>query len=248
VFLGCTLPAFPHTVFAFLDILDRLGVDYIALAGGELCCGYPLGPAAGMVRESEEKARELVANVKAFSPRRVILPCAGCYRLFTELYPKIKFLEPDFEVQYYAEFLGQELKNADLLAKPLERQLVLQDSCTTRRTRVNKSVRELVESIPGVKVISGQSTCCGGTPMLTFPQIAQNLSTVFIETLVRETLDTGSDCLTNLCQTCEMNFYPSMGEYPFDLKDVPTLINESMGARNTKTSGRSIGNAEASMS
>jgi hypothetical protein len=96
---------------------------------------------------------------------------------------------------------------------------------------LNKSVRKLVEDIPGVKVISGQSICCGGTPMLTFPQIAQNLSTVFIETLVRETLDTGSDCLTNICQLCGMNFYPSMGEYPFDLKDVPTLINESMGGK-----------------
>jgi len=230
VFLGCTLPAFPHTVFAFLDILDRLGIDYIALAGGELCCGFPLGPAAGMVAESEEKARELVANMKAFSPKRVILPCAGCYRLFTELYPRLEFLELDFEVQYYAEFLGEKLKSTDF-TRPLGKQIVLQDSCMTRRTKVNKSVRKLVEKIPGVKVISGQNICCGGTPMLTFPQMAQNLSTAFIETLIKETLDTGSDCLTNICQLCGMNFYPSMGKCPFDLKDVPTLINESIGGK-----------------
>jgi Fe-S oxidoreductase len=230
VFLGCTLPAFPQTVFAFLDILDRLGIDYVALAGGKLCCGFPIGPAAGLAAESEEKARELVANVKAFSPRRVILPCAGCYRLFTEIYPRLESLELNFEVQYYAEFLGKRLSKNDF-TRPLEKQIVLQDSCMTRRTKVNKSVQELVEKIPGVKVMTGQEICCGGTPMLTFPQIAPDLSTVFVQTLVKETLDTGSDTLTNICQLCGMNFYPNSGEYSFDLKDVPTLINESMGGK-----------------
>jgi Fe-S oxidoreductase len=230
VFLGCTLPAFPQTVFAFLDILDRLGTDYVALAGGELCCGFPLGPAAGMAAESEEMARDLVTNVKAFSPKRVILPCAGCYRLFTEIYPRLESLELDFDVQYYAEFLGEKLRSADF-TRTLQKQIVLQDSCMTRRTKVNKSVRELVEKIPGVKVISGQNICCGGTPMLTFPQIAPNLSAAFVETLVKETFDSGSDTLTNICQLCGMNFYPTAGDYLFDLRDVPTLVNESMGGK-----------------
>ena len=55
VFTGCNLPQFRHTVFAFLDILEKMGVDFIALSGGELCCGFPLFPAYGKVRESEEK-------------------------------------------------------------------------------------------------------------------------------------------------------------------------------------------------
>jgi Fe-S oxidoreductase len=246
VFLGCTLPAFPQTVFAFLDILDKLGTNYVALAGGELCCGFPLGPAAGMAAESEEMARKLVTNVRAFSPKRVILPCAGCYRLFTEIYPRLESLELDFDVQYYAEFLGAKLRSTDF-TRPLEKQIVLQDSCMTRRTKVNKSVRDLVEKIPGVKVISGQNICCGGTPILTFPQIAPNLSTAFVQTLAKLTSDTESDILTNICQLCGMNFYPTAGEYSFDLKDVSTLINESMGAKCMRTSGRSAGSVKASI-
>lgn len=99
VFLGCTLPASPHTVFALLDVIERTGINFVALAGEELCCGFPFF-AAGKIKKLEEKASELVASLKAFSPKRVILPCAGCYRHFTELYPL--FLELDFEVQYYA--------------------------------------------------------------------------------------------------------------------------------------------------
>ncbi len=29
VFTGCNLPGFPHTIFAFTDILERMGVDFV---------------------------------------------------------------------------------------------------------------------------------------------------------------------------------------------------------------------------
>jgi len=230
IFLGCTFPAFPHIVLSFLDILDRLKVDYIALAGGDLCCGFPLGPASGMVGEAEKRIRELVVNIKAFSPKRVILPCPGCYRLFTEIYPKLKFLDMDFEVQYYTDFLNENLKITDFV-KPINKKIVLHDSCMSRRTKVNKSTAELLETIPGIEIIKGEDICCGGTPMLTSPQIIQYMVPVFIEKLSMETIDTGSEYLSNICQLCEMVFYPCLDKFPFEIKNIPALINISMGGR-----------------
>jgi heterodisulfide reductase subunit D len=230
VFLGCTLPAFPHIVFPFLDILDRMRIDYIALAGGDLCCGFPLGPAAGLVGEAEKKIQDLVTNVKTFSPKRVILPCPGCYRLFTEIYPKLNFLEMDFEIQYYTQFLSENLKNTDFV-KPINKQIVLHDSCMSRRTKVNESTIRLLEDIPGIKISKGDDICCGGTPMLTSPQITQNMAPAFIENLSRKTLDTGSEYLSNICQLCDMTFHPCLDKFPFEIKDIPALINMSLGGR-----------------
>ncbi|HCI55807.1 MAG TPA: (Fe-S)-binding protein [Bacteroidales bacterium] len=229
IFLGCTLPAFPHIVFSLLDILDRMNIDYIALAGGDLCCGFPLGPAAGMVAEAENKIKELTANIKAFSPKKVILACAGCYRLFTEMYPKLEFVEMDYEVQYYTEFLREKLKKEDFV-KPLNKQIVLHESCMSRRTRVNESTKKLLEAIPGLKIINGGEICCGGTPMITFPELA-NMATNFIETLSAKVFDTKSDCLSNICQLCGMVYYPCKDKFSFDIIDIPTLVNLSLGGR-----------------
>jgi Fe-S oxidoreductase len=226
VFTGCNLPQFPHTVFAFLDILERMRIDYIALSGGELCCGFPLFPAYGKVRESEEKARELVTSLKAFSPERVILICAGCYHQINELYPR--FLDLDFKVQFYSQFLNEHLAEMKF-TKPLEKTVVLHDSCMSRRAKVNESVRTLLENIPGLKVVKAQDICCGGTPQLTAPEITRKLAPLFVENLAEQTVKARADYLVNLCQVCRMTFYPSIGRYLFGLKDVPSLINESMG-------------------
>ena len=228
VFLGCTPPAFPDKAFAFLDVLERIGINFITLAGGELCCGFPFFPAAGKVRESEEKARELVSNLKAFSPKRVILLCAGCYHQFTRFYTR--FLELDFEVQYYAQFLNENVEKINF-TKPLGKTVILHESCMSGRAKVNETSTKLLESIPGLKVVKAQTICCGGTPKLTSPQITQNLAPTYVETLAEETKKAGSDYLVNICQLCRMTFYPSIKKYSFGLKDIPGLINESMGGR-----------------
>ncbi len=242
VFTGCNLPQFPHTVFAFLDILERIGVDFVALSGGELCCGFPLFPAYGKVRESEKKARELVASLKAFSPKKVILPCAGCYHQINELYPK--FLNLDFEVQFYSQFLIEHLDKINF-AKPLGKTVVFHDSCMSRRAGVNESVRKLLESVPDLKVVKSSTICCGGTPQLTFPQITRQLAHPFVEALAGEIKNNGADYLVNLCQICRMTSYPSIGRYSFGLKDVPNLINESMGGREYEDRWEKYGRCES---
>ena len=66
---------------------------------------------------------------------------------------------------------------------------------------------------------------------MTAPEITRRLAPTFVETIAEQTTKTGADYLVNLCQVCRMTFYPSIGRYPFSLKDVPNLVNESMGGR-----------------
>lgn len=242
VFTGCNLPQFPHTIFAFLDILERMGVDFVALSGEELCCGFPLFPAYGMVRDSEEKARELLASLKAFSPKRVILICAGCYHQINEFYPR--FLDLDFEVQFYSQFLSEHLDKINFV-KPLEKTVVFHDSCMSRRAKVNESVRTLLENVPGLEVVKAQTVCCGGTPQLTAPEITRQLAPPFVDTLAGEIMNNKADYLVNLCQICRMTFYPSIGRHSFGLKDVPSLINESMGGREYEDGWEKYGRCES---
>jgi Fe-S oxidoreductase len=225
LFWGCTLQASPHIAFALLDVLEKMNIDFVALSGGELCCGFPFF-AAGKVEELEKKARELVTNIKFFSPKRVILPCAGCYRQFTKLYPL--FQEMDFEVKYYFQFLNDNIKKIKFTT-PLTRIVYFQDSCMSRSNKCNESVKNILENIPGLKVVKGQNICCGGTPKLAFPEIPQKLASTFRETITEDIVTTKADCLVNLCQLCEMSFSPSIGKCTFTVKDPAALINEAMG-------------------
>jgi heterodisulfide reductase subunit D len=232
VFLGCFPPSLvPDRTFAFLDILERMGVDFTALAGGELCCGAGFCPVEGKVREAEGKARELVACMQAFSPQRVILVCPGCYRQFAEFISN--FLDLDFEVQFCTQFLSDNLDKIKF-TKPLEKTVTLHDSCAlVRRCKDPVSPRKLLRAIPGLKLvemehIKADTLCCGGLAKINYPEMGRVLG----KTLIGEALKTGADYLTSVCHGCEETLYPYIRKYPsLVLKDIVTLINEAIGGR-----------------
>lgn len=229
VFLGCSPPALPDKIFALLDVLETMGVDFVTLAGGELCCGTSFCPAGGKVGESEGKARELIAGLKAFSPERVILFCVGCYRQFAEFFPH--FLELDFDVQFYTQFLIENLEKLNF-TKPLQKTVTLYKSCMTRRTNVTDSTKKLLEAIPGLKLVETehekeQTLCCGGLANMTNPPLGQQLGHILAE----EILKTGADYIANTCSFCQLAFYPYAKQHSFHVKGIATLINEAMGGR-----------------
>jgi len=228
VFLGCSPQALPHSIFAFLDVLERMGVNSVTLGGGELCCGTVFCPAGGKVKESEEKARELVTALKAFSPKRIILVCTGCYRQFTEFFPS--FLKLDFEVKFYTQFLNENLKKINF-TKPLGKTVTLHESCMTRRTKATDSAIKLLKAVPRLKLLEKENIeetlCCGGLANMTYPPLGQKLGQIMVE----ETIKVGADYIASTCPFCALAFYPYLRRYPFKVKDIATIINEAMGGR-----------------
>jgi Fe-S oxidoreductase len=229
VFLGCSLPSFPHVAAGFLEIMEELEEDFVALAGDELCCGTSLCPAAGKVDEAEQKARELVESITKLSARRVILLCTGCYRQFTEFYPK--FLDLDFDVVYYTQFLFEKLGMLEF-RRPLERTVVLHESCMTRRTGLFEPTKGLLGAIPGLKLVEmknpeaeTQTLCCGGLANMTFPDIGQRRGS----TLVEQTMRVMAEFVLSTCPFCQLAFYPHARTGAFAIQNIPGLILEAMG-------------------
>jgi Fe-S oxidoreductase len=226
VFLGCSPVALPDKVFHFLDILERIGVDFVALSGGELCCGTCFCPAAGKANESEEKARELIDNIEAFSPERVILFCNGCYRQFTEFFPS--FLDMELQVQHYTQFFCDNLEELKF-TKPLDKKVFLYESCMTRRTQLTDSAKSLLVAIPGVELVDPelgdeQTLCCGGIANMTNPPLGQKVGKVLIDNILK----TKADYIANTCSFCKLTFYPYEKQYSFNVKDIATLVDEAM--------------------
>jgi heterodisulfide reductase subunit D len=231
VFLGCSPLALPHTVHAFLDILDVMGLDYVALAGGDLCCGATLGPIAGRVKESEEKARELMASVQAFSPERVITLCPECHHLFKDSFPT--YMDMDFEVQFYAQFLFDNLGKLSFV-KPLDRTVTFHPSCTLNRSaREPESPQKLLAAIPGLRqayMEHGKDSpplCCGGVANMTYPEIGLQLSQRLMEAAGK----TKADDMVNVCPFCNLSLYLGTKAYPYGLTDIGVLVSEAMGGK-----------------
>jgi Fe-S oxidoreductase len=229
VFLGCEPRMMPHKIFASLDVFDAMGLDYVTLAGGELCCGTPHLLAAGNPALSEKKARELMENIKAFSPKRVILVCPGCYRQFTEFFTK--FMDVDVEVKFFTDLLNENMDKVKF-TKPLNKTILLHNSCMAQRTKLADSQAKALESIPGLKLVGkdlGQEkfVCCGGMANMTAPDIGHQLG----QAMVDEMMKYGADNTTDTCPNCMFASYMYSNKYPLNVRDIAVLLNEAMGGK-----------------
>ena len=229
VFLGCADLALPNRVFAMLDIIEKMDVDFVALMGGKLCCGIP-NILAGQIGEAESISRELIKNIEAFSPDKVITTCPACYAQFKTVLPE--YIPFDFDVQFITEFLSDNLDRLKF-TKSLQKKVTLQESCPlSRKFKDHQSARNVIKAIPGVELlemehIKEESLCCGGLANITYPEYAMKFS----HNILEEAKRTGSDLLLSKCPGCLIFLCPFQGGYQYALTDVSILVNEAMGGR-----------------
>ncbi len=229
VFLGCSSLAVPDKIFAFLDILERMDIEFIALSGGELCCGV-MELLAGQVNKAEESAKELISNIQAFSPKRLILYCPTCYKMFSRFYPM--FFPLDFEVEFYPQFLNKNIEKL-VFSRPLNKKVVINDPCPLARSCADtESIRRLVNSIPGIELIEmphnrKDTLCCGALTHITYPDLAKEIA----KRLMDEVNATGAEMLINFCSFCSIALGTLQRYYSFSITEPVVLINTAMGGK-----------------
>lgn len=226
-FMGCGTLATPNKNFALIDILERIGVDFAALIGGKLCCGVP-SILAGQLKEADFLSRNLIKNIEAYSPKKLVVTCPTCYNQFKNVISQIKSF--DFEVQFISTFLNDNLDKLKFTT-PLNKKLTLHEPCPlARELKDDLSIRKIIKALPGVELIEmkhnrEESLCCGGAAGLTYPEYAGKFSL----NLMEEGKNAKVDGMINICPFCHLSLCPIGHQYPFELTDLATLINEAQG-------------------
>jgi Pyruvate/2-oxoacid:ferredoxin oxidoreductase delta subunit len=86
-FAGCGASGLPYIVLEVVDILDKMGISYAVLAGGELCCGVGQ-MLVGDTEASQKASREVVAAISAFRPKQAVHYCLGCPSVLQRVPPQ----------------------------------------------------------------------------------------------------------------------------------------------------------------
>lgn len=236
VWLGCSFPLLSDEALALLDILEKMGLNFVAVGGGDLCCGESIFPAGGRVDEAEEVARKLVGVLQAFSPKRVLHICPGCYYQFTEMYPN--YIDIDFENIFYLDFLLENLGKMKF-TKRLEKRLAIHNGCLPPRIGLDISSVKMLDAVPGLKVVvredKEQHLCCGGLANMTYPEYGHIVGRRNLLVLVKDAIKERADYIVSTCSFCRLSYYRYMRGFSSTLESKPgirgiaSLINESMG-------------------
>lgn len=171
-FVGCQgsfkgdLASIPVRV---VQILDKIGEDFTLLGEDEMCCGNPLELTGGAENKVRELAEANVGKIEALGVQQVIFTCPGCYRTFSNVYPKLIGRALTFKPMMFSEFILGKINDGTLTLGPLEGigTVVYHDPCELgRHMGIYDVPREVIASIPGIELVEFKANrencnCCG---------------------------------------------------------------------------------------
>ena len=182
---------------ALLDVLSSNDIE-IDIPEGQVCCGSPLirTGQTDIVQSLVDKNKEVFKDYDT-----VITICAGCGATLKNDHPKFG---SQMNVQDISEFLIDKLDYSKM--KEVDTTVTWHDPChLSRGQAIKDQPREIIEKIPGVKLVEMQYPCqccgAGGGVKSGKPEIALKLSKDKAEMIK----DTNAESVITICPFCQYN-------------------------------------------
>ncbi len=202
---------------AMIQIMQKAQVDFTVLKE-EACCGLPLYTHGfrELFDEKIEKNIEIFQQVKAST---LVTTCPGCFRAFSELYPKTN---NSYNVLHSSQFIKSLIENGDIrLSKSINNNVTYHDPCDLgRHMGLFDPPREVIKSIPNINFIEVkrnrvEAQCCGagGGFALAYPNIAKSICATRLKMDVEPT---GAETLVTSCPNCTHHFKETINSFKND--------------------------------
>jgi heterodisulfide reductase subunit D len=229
-FTGCVASYFPlaqKIPMALAEVLEVSGVDFTLLGEEEWCCGFPL-LGAGLKEAFGEFVEHNMEAVRKKRAGKVIFACPSCFQMWREYYP------PEIEISHGSQFLVDLMKEKRIPLKDLPLTVTYHDPCDLGRgARVFDEPREVIRSIPGVKLVElprnrENCQCCGGGGNLEMIDAA--LSSQIAAQKIQEVLSTGAQAVISSCQQCvrTMTTFVKRNKVPLEVLDLTQLVHRAL--------------------
>lgn len=153
-------------------IFNKLGVDFVLLSEGEVCCSLPVYN-AGYKKEARKLARKNLAFFKKNNIQKIVTNCPSCYHTFKSVYPELLTAKDNWniEVEHATQTILKALEKKKIdyshLGKEDKEDVGYHDPCHLGRYEgIFGEPREVIKRLGGnvieFKRNRENSICCGG--------------------------------------------------------------------------------------
>jgi heterodisulfide reductase subunit D len=232
LYLGCTSSYRQRNIaLAAIDLLNELEVDFTIMKD-EPCCGSII-KRYGYKKEFEELAKENLQLIKERGIKKIIFPCAGCYRTYKVDYEEFN-ADNSLEFYHLTEFLEEYLKeNQEGFKLQSHKKIAYHDPCHLgRHSGVYEAPRVLLKQIQNATFIEldalrNYSHCCGagGGIKSSNPDLAVEVG----KNRNLEAIEKSIDILVSACPFCEKNLNDGIPELAngYKVLDISEIMKEA---------------------
>ena len=231
-FVGCTSSYREQSVaIATAEILSSLDLKF-RIFKEEHCCGSPVF----MTGQAEKAKNVAETNLKTYLDagiKKIITSCAGCYRMWKEIYPQKFKLKHGIQIVHLPDLLLNEINNGKLtFSNSLDMKITYHDPCHLgRHMGMYEIPRELLRKLPGIELNEmvrhkENAWCCGsgGGVRSAFKELSE-LAAI---DRIQEAINSGAEAIVSSCPFCLNQFKTNINNDEIKVFDLSELVHKTL--------------------
>jgi Fe-S oxidoreductase len=221
---------------AFVQILNKIGINYAILGTEEMCTGDPAR------RSGNEFMFQMMAyqNIKlldGYSIKKIITACPHCFNTLKNEYPE---LGGNYEVIHHSVFIQTLLDEGKIIMKesgPFKgKKITYHDSCYLGRSNnTYEAPRKVLESLDialvEMKRCKSNGLCCGAGGAQMFKEEEKGKTRINLER-TQDAIDSKADIIASACPFCNTMLSDGIKlkekENQLQVLDIAELIAQSL--------------------
>ena len=187
---------------AFVNILNKLKVDFAILGDEEGCTGDP-ARRSGNEYLFQMQAVNNISTFNKYNIKRIVTLCPHCFNTIKNEYPA---LGGNYEVVHHSQLLNEFIKEGKIISKKINKKISYHDSCYLGRgNNIYEAPREIINSITDnikeLKRNKKNGLCCGAGGSQIFKESESGKVEINIER-VKDIEKVKPDAVVSACPFC----------------------------------------------
>ncbi|MEE8442546.1 MAG: heterodisulfide reductase-related iron-sulfur binding cluster [Dehalococcoidia bacterium] len=226
LYLGCNVLRTSHMIRNVTDILDRLGVDYVAVGGPAFCCGI-VHHRNEDTELSQVIARNTVRYFERFNPERVVMWCPSCIVYYDEIFQ----VPASFQTQHVTEFLAEHVGDLEFVREVPQRVALHYHCDQPGRLAEARAAETLLSAVPGLKYvkIDGDAQLGRACSMATQQALGMDKWQQIIEQQLHQASEAGADTLATMYHGCQRSLCLYEEQHPLNIEHYLSVFARSLG-------------------
>ena len=226
LYLGCNVLRTSHMVRTITAIFNRLGLDYVAVAGPTYCCGI-VHHQNGDTSAAGGMSQHTVELLRRFEPEEVVMWCPSCIYFYDEI---LQARLP-FPVRHATEFLVSRLPEIRFTREVDARVALHSHAQGEARRREGLAGRRLLEAVPGLSYVAVEPEARFGRSCTQAVQVELGLEVW--TGLVRDEIDRaragGAAILATIYHGCQRLLCGFEAERPIAIEHYLSVFARGLG-------------------
>ena len=216
---------------AFVNILNKLKVDFAILGDEEGCTGDP-ARRSGNEYLFQMQAVNNISILNKYNIKRIVTLCPHCFNTIKNEYPA---LGGNYEVVHHSQLLNEFIKEGKIISEKINKKISYHDSCYLGRgNNIYDDPRSIINKL-GYKMIEmkrskRKSFCCGAGGAQMFKEPEKGNQDININR-TNEALSLSPDIIATGCPFCNTMItdgVKNINEGSAVVKDLAELISENI--------------------